>query len=392
MFSGVSGPSFIFWPVGCGDSTTIVVSESEIIQVDINDKLMADEEGNEHVPIVDELVAKLPLRNGKPYLSCFVLTHPDQDHCRGFAELLERVTIGEIWHTPRIFWEYEDENELCDDALAFSQEAHRRAERSIEVGGDPGSGHRVRIIGYSELFEPGKRYEGFPKHEFYTRPGSSVVTIDGVDVKNRFHAFIHAPFKSGLADARNETSLAMQVTIGPGQPIRALFLGDLSYPTLMQIFEETHRHQNERMLQWNVLLAPHHCSKKAMYERCADGDVLQQDIMAELKACQLNPGYIVASSNEFPGLNYTGDLPPHRKARNRYEEICNTGFVCTGEVSTPEHVRPIIFTATSQGLRLAGENYELSESAESALALAIAKARGSNVPPSAKVGFGAHEV
>ena len=83
MFADVSGPSFIFWPVGCGDTTTIVVSETEVVQIDINDKLMADEEGNEHIPIVDELVATLPKRNGKPYLSWFVLTHPDLDHCRG---------------------------------------------------------------------------------------------------------------------------------------------------------------------------------------------------------------------------------------------------------------------------------------------------------------------
>ncbi len=391
MFADVSGPSFIFWPVGCGDTTTIVVSETEVVQIDINDKLMADEEGNEHIPIVDELVATLPKRNGKPYLSCFVLTHPDLDHCRGFKDLLKRVTIGEIWHTPRIFREYEDTYDLSADALAFRKEAHRRAERSIEAGGDPGSGHRVRIIGYaSELFEPGERYFGFPEQQFYTRPGNRVVTLDGANVADRFHAFIHAPFKGGLADERNETSLAMQVVIGPGNPIRGLFLGDLSYPTLMQIFEETHRHGNDGMLQWNVLLAPHHCSKKVMYERDGSGkDVLQQDVLDEFSACQLDIGYIVASSNEFPHSNASGDNPPHRKARNRYEEIVNTEFVCTGEFSTPEHARPIIFTATAEGMVLAGEDYVMSESAENTLAAAIAAAQGNNDPPATKVGFGA---
>jgi len=228
MFAGVSGPSFIFWPVGTGDSTTILISESEIMQVDLNDKLMADEEGNEHIPIVDELVAKLPEVNGRPYLSCFVLTHPDLDHCRGFADLLDRVDIGEIWHTPRIFREYEDTYELSTDAQAFRAEAHRRAEKSIEASGDPGSGDRVRIIGYaSELFEYGKRYYGFPEDEFYTRPGNSIFTLDGNDVSGRFEAFIHAPFKESLADARNETSLAMQVTIGTGTQMRGQGLSPL---------------------------------------------------------------------------------------------------------------------------------------------------------------------
>lgn len=346
---------------------------------------MADEEGNEHIPIVDELVARLPQRNGKPYLSCFILTHPDLDHCRGFGDLLKQVTIGEIWHTPRIFREYEDACELSDDALAFRKEAHRRAKSSIDAGGDPGAGNRVRIIGYtSELFEPGERYEGFPQDDFYTRPGNAIELLDGREVGDRFSAFIHAPFKQSLADARNETSLAMQVTVGPEHPVRGLFLGDLSYPSVMQVFEETHAHSNDDRLQWNVLLAPHHCSKKVMYE---DG-VFKQDLMDKFGASQLSPGFVIASSNEFKNANSPGDNPPHRVARNRYEEIVGDEFLCTGEVSTPEWVRPIVVTATSGGVVLAGGDYQMSESAESALAAAIASAEGRNVPPQTKVGFG----
>lgn len=386
MFGNTSGPSFIFWPVGCGDSTSVVISDEEVMQIDLNDKNMADEEGNEHIPIVDELVAKLPQRDGKPYLSCFVLTHPDLDHCRGFKDLLGRVTIGEIWHTPRIFREYEDECDLSPDAVAFREEAHRRAKRCIEVGGDPGAGDRVRIIGYAgELFEPGERYFGFPQDQFYTRPGNTITALDGLDVGDRFEAFIHAPFKDSLADARNETSLAMQVVIGPGNPIFGMFLGDLSYPSLMQIFEETHAHGNDDKLKWNVLLAPHHCSKKVMYE---DG-AYRQEVMDEFDASQLSPGYIVASSNEFKYANSPGDNPPHRVARNRYEEIVNDGFFCTGEVSTPEHVRPIIFSATPEGLVLGGDDYVISESAGETLLAAIAAKEGTNTPPVAKVGFGA---
>lgn len=386
MFADVKGPSFIFWPVGTGDTTTIVVSETEVVLVDINDKQMADEEGNEHIPIVDELVARLPQKDGKPYLSCFILTHPDQDHCRGFADLMDRVTIGEIWHTPRIFREYEDEKELCDDAVAFRKEAHRRAERSIEAGGDPGPGDRVRLVGYHELFEPGERYEGFPESEFYTRPGQEVTTLDGVDVSDRFHVFVHAPFKDGLADERNETSLAMRVTVGtPGNVMKGLFLGDLSYPTVMQVFEQTHTHDNESMLEWNVLLAPHHCSKKVMYEN----DELQDDVMQEFADCQLSPGYIVASSNKFPSSNSPGDNPPHRRARNRYEEIVNDDFLCTGEVSTPERLQPVVFSVADNGIELIIDGYHMSEEAESTLAAAIAKARGEAAPPVTKVGFGA---
>ena len=386
MFAGVNGPSFVFWPVGCGDTTTIVVSKDEVVQIDINDKVMAAEKSNEHIPIVDELVEKLPKRGGKPYLSVFALTHPDLDHCRGFKDLLNRVTIGEIWHTPRVFREHA--GDLSDDAKAFRNEARRRAGLMIAARGDAGAGNRVRIIGYSNLLQPGERYFGFPM-DFYTRPGQAITHLDGVEAGNRFHAFVHAPFKEGQADERNETSLAMQVTIGNSQQVmRGLLLGDISYPVLMQIFQQTHWHHNDDMLKWNVLLSPHHCSKKAMYEN----DALQQDVLDEFKACQLDVGYIVASSDEFPPSNSAGDNPPHRKARNRYEEIVNTAFVCTGEFSTPQLVRPIIFTLTAQGIHMGGANYAISESARHTLDAAIAAARGSSAPPTAKVGFGSDEV
>ena len=283
MFADVKGPSFIFWPVGCGDSTTIVISDTEVMQIDLNDKVMAEDDDNQHIPLVDELVAKLPQRDGKPYLACFVLTHPDQDHCRGFEDLLKRVVIGEIWHSPHIFREYEDEKVLCADAEVFRKEARRRSTKTIQVGGDPGAGNRVRVIGYSSLFEPGERYHNLPE-EFRTRPGSSITILDGADVSDRFHAFIHGPFKEGEADARNETSVTMRMIIGSADyPMKGLFLGDISYPTLMQTFEQTHAHNNDLMLEWNVLLAPHHCSKKVMYE----GDELKQDALDELEKPQL---------------------------------------------------------------------------------------------------------
>jgi len=384
MFADVEGPSFIFWPVGCGDSTTVVISETEALQIDLNDKVMASDDDNEHIPIVDELVAKLPKRDGKPYLSCFVLTHPDQDHCRGFADLLKRVVIGELWHSPHIFREFEDQETLCDDAIAFRKEAHRRAEKTKKANGDPGAGDRVRVIGYSSLFQPGERYHGFPD-QFRTRPGDEVVNLDGANVADRFHAFIHGPFKEGEADARNETSVAMRIVVGSAQhPMYGLFLGDVSYPTLMQIFEQTHAHDNDGMLAWNVLLAPHHCSKKVMYE----DDVLRQDAMDELNNPQLENGYVVASSSEFPASNSSGDNPPHIKARRRYEEIVNTGFLCTCEHSTAENPRPIIFTTNGNGITLITGEYEISEAARASLASAVAAARGRPAPPSAKVGFG----
>lgn len=386
MFADVKGPSFIFWPVGCGDSTTVVISDNEVLQIDLNDTAIAEAKDNEKIPLVDELVAKLPRKDGKPYLSCFVLTHPDEDHCRGFADLLKRVTIGELWHTPRVFREYHKDQ--CDDAKAFRKEAKRRVAATIKAQGDPGSGHRVRVVGYDDLLKEDD-YKGFPLASF-TTPGQSVTTLDGADVGDRFAAFVHAPFRNDPADDRNETSLAMQVLIGSSKSaMSGLFFGDLAYPTLRKVFDETKNHNNLPRLNWNVLLAPHHCSKSAMYEKDADNnDVLKQDILDDLAAGQLSPGFVVASSVTIPGSNTSGDNPPHAKAKNRYSEIVNDDFICTGEYSTTKNLRPVIYTVTDGGITQIDKDYTLAETTKEDLAKAIAAARGSSAPPAGKVGFG----
>jgi hypothetical protein len=386
MFGGLTYRSFIFWPVGCGDSTTVVISDAVVMQIDLNDGAIAEEHDNERIPVVDELVAKLPRRNDRPYLACLVITHPDLDHVKGFRDLLNRVEIGELWHTPRIFREYH--RDLSDDAKAFRREAKRRVAATIKAGGDPGSGNRVRVIGYDPLLQEDD-YRGFPLL-FFIHPGSPITMVNGHDMSANFSAFVHAPFKDDSAGARNETSLALQIALIDGaRAMRGLFLGDLSYPSLRRVYDESRRHGNEVRLVWNALLAPHHCSKKAMYEKNESGeDVLRQDILDDFDSTQAQNAFIIASSPPIPGTNTSGDNPPHAKAKNRYEEIVSGHFLCTGEYSTPKNLRPIILSSTPNGVLLASASYQLSETARAGLAAAVARARGDSAPPAAKVGFG----
>ena len=127
-----------------------------------------------------------------------------------------------------------------------------------------------------------------------------------------------------------------------------------------------------------------------MYEKDDQGrDVLKQDILNDFEGAQSPGGFIIASSTEIPGSNVSGDNPPHAKAKARYEEIVSGQFLCTGEYSTSENMRPIIISNTPQGVVMASGPFDLSEEARANLAAAIASARGSSAPPTAKVGFGA---
>ncbi len=374
-----------FWPIGTGDSTTFVVRESEIVfQVDLRHSQKSEDEDTDCAPIIDYLVEHLPKRDGKPYLSTFAITHPDKDHIQGFEDLLKRVTVGELWFTPRIFREHDDDPEgLGEDAQAFRKEAHRRVKAAIEAQGDPGAGNRVRLIGYDDLLTEDK-YQGFPM-EFFTVPGEFVESLDGEGLVGEFRAFIHGPFKPDeMVGDRNDTSLAMQVILGSNPHAGGvLMFGDHKYPTIRKIFDVSRANKRLENLNWQVLLAPHHCSKKVMYQDEDGTEVFKKDIMDEFEASQIGAGYIISSSNPIPGSNKSGDNPPHAKAKSRYQEIAVGGFLCTHDDGG--HAMPLCFSVVDEDI-----DYDEQGSKEfkDSLAAAISQARGSAETPTTKVGFG----
>jgi hypothetical protein len=377
-----------FWPVGTGDSTTFVVRPNEIVfQVDLRHSQKSEDEKTDCAPIIDYLEEHLPKLNGRPYLSAFAITHPDKDHIQGFKELLERVTVGELWFSPRIFREHDDDpDSLGDDAKAFRDEAHRRVTATVKAGGDPGEGNRVRLVGWDDLLSE-EHYQRFPL-KFFSVPGDVVESLDGYDLTGEFRAFIHGPFKQGSEEDvgdRNDTSLAMQVVLGDNPSAGGVLLfGDHKYPVIRKILDITKLKGNKANLQWQVLLAPHHCSKSVMYQDEDGKEVRKQDILNDLEAFQVGSGYVVASANSIPTSNKDGDNPPHAKAKARYQEIAIGGFLCTHDDGG--HAEPLKFSVNGSDMEYVQANK--SESGKSALATAVNAARGSNATPSTKVGFG----
>lgn len=386
---------FVFWPVGTGDSTTIVVDEETVMQVDLHHLGESDDDDSKRVPIIDELERLLPERDGEPYLAVFALTHPDQDHCRGFADVLERIQVGELWFTPRVFREYK--TDLCDDAIAFQDEANRRVSKTISQGGDVASGDRVRIIGYDDLLQE-DNYSGFPESRL-TIPGNSVEELDGRDVSGLFRGFIHAPFKDDSTGDRNDTSLAIQVGLSSGGGLgRALMLGDLCYPTVRKIFTRS----DDDDLEWNVMLAAHHCSKSVMYWSDEENgeEELKRDLLDDMDDASGSPGYVVASSDPVPATDEEGANPPHAKAKRRYEEIVANDFLCTQEHPSEEDPQPIVFEVDEDGLHVAEKDDGPDEDGGDdddrdgtddgkSLGAAVAAARKGEKPPTERVGFGA---
>jgi len=377
--------SVLFWPVGTGDSTSFVVIEDKVIfQVDLRHTAKSEDEQTDSTPIINYLEENLPKVNSRPYLSTFALTHPDKDHIQGFEELLERVDIGELWFTPRVF--REQTNDLCDDAVAFQEEAQRRVAETIKANGDPGSRNRVRLIGYDTLLGEDE-FNGFPL-EFFSVPGSIVTKLNGEDLEGFFRAFIHAPFKQDdeVGD-RNDTSLVLQVVLGTDPTVGGVLLfGDHKYPTIRKIIDVSQKNENEENLNWEVMLASHHCSKSVMYQDEEGKTVLKQDILDDFERLQIGDGYIVSSSESIPTSNSSGDNPPHAKAKARYEEIAKGGFLCTHDDGVDGE--PLVFIADDNGLTYKEPDGQKTAGTKSALAKGVDEARGSNETPTTKVGFG----
>ncbi|MEK7950944.1 hypothetical protein [Luteolibacter soli] len=380
---------FVFWPVCTGDSTTIVIKPGVVMQLDLHHLAKADGSDDPAWAVVDELVRLLPKKNGRPYLSLFALTHPDKDHILGFQELLKQVTIGEIWHTPRIIRDWVDDNDLCDDAEAFYQEVHRRRKAVIANPTDVKAGDRVRIIGHDDILNE-DRYKAFPT-ERTSHPGTSITIVDEVDLADCFNAFVHAPFKVDAEDTRNNTSLSLHVRLsdGDGQG-EALFFGDREYPTLKQIFEATEAHEeygNTQYLMWDVMIAPHHCSKKAMFwqEDGEDEEKFKHDIMDFFEKYRKDDAYIIASADaDFTDV--VGHNPPHGKARKKYEAIVDAGhFICTHEHPDEDNPKPVVFEVTAEGLSKRGL---AAVTGLASVVSAVASSRGTMAPPTQQVGFG----
>lgn len=354
----MSNTRITFYPVKNGDCNLIEFSDSVTMMIDCKFRHTAEEENDDYDVIGDLLKNKLTAKkHNVPYLNAFVLTHPDQDHCLGFKSKFllginpekkepskqdiedKKILIGELWYSPRVFTEHEDE--LSEDALAFKEEAERRMK--LWIDGDSSRnkpGNRIRIIGYSDVDD----LDGIPSGRI-TAAGEEICELDGSDRK-AYRFFIHAPFKQSIdGDSRNETSIVFQIRIDSGNTSDAgkvIFGGDAEWRIWEKIMNKT---SDEKYLKWNLLEAPHHCS----YTFFADSrdDDPEQSSLDFLDKRDGN-GYIVSSSKT---IKKNSDNPPCQKAKNRYiEHLANQDddyFKCT-EIEDVQ--KPIVFEIRSNGV------------------------------------------
>ena len=210
----------------------------------------------------------------------------------------------------------------------------------------------------------------------------TITTLDGVDLAGTFSVCLHAPIGSESGDGRNDRSLAFQVALenGPANG-KALFLGDLGCSAIRRIFDCG----DPRTLVWDVLLAPHHCSKSAMFvkDEQSGHERLREDILRDIATAARRPAYIVSSSRPVPASNGPGEDPPHSKAKAQYERILGSEFLCTHEHPNTQSPEPVMFEVSTSGFR----RFQPHRPSKS-LGSLLKSARGFTRPPAVPIGFG----
>lgn len=346
-----------FFQVGNGDMTLVRLADVSVttILTDINIRAAADDPDDDTPDVATALRKRLIVDSeGRPFVNVFLLSHPDQDHCRGLekhfwlgdpddypddglAQNEKRILIREIWSSPLIFRRRSKKSHiLCDDAAAFDKEARRRVEY-WKTFRSAGSGNRILIMGEDIN---GKTDD---LSSIVIKSGDTFSRIDGEDYSSFFTAHLLAPAPHSDDEkleeqlSKNESSVVMRMDIAQsmfsGSKTRFLSGGDaavLIWERMWDRFRET-----PEVLEYDLLLAPHHCSWRTLsYDSWSEkGEDAKLNEAARHALGQARDGAtIVSSSKEI--LDDDVD-PPNIRARREYKSILRDvdgWFGCTGDL------------------------------------------------------------
>lgn len=367
--------SITFFKVCNGDMTLVKLGDVDrtTLLIDINIRADADDPNGGKPDVAKHLRDRIYKDDkGRPYVDAFLLSHPDEDHCRGLQKHFylgplsdypddnkpqkeKRIIIREMWSSPIIFRRRSKSHTLCDDAQAWAKEARRRvALNKSKSFVNVGDGDRIQIMGKDIN---GKTDDLGPIRRDVDSTFSS---ISGKH-SSWFKAMLLGPFDPQCEEdeetllAKNESSVIINFTLAAdvSNPDGAKFLsgGDAE----VYIWgKQWQRHANEpEVLEYDLLQAPHHCSWHSLsYDSWSEnGEKAVVDKDAKSALSQARSGATIVASSK-PIADDDQD-PPCIRAKREYVSIVsgvNGKFLCTGEHPSKKDEDPIEFTVGHGGI------------------------------------------
>jgi hypothetical protein len=345
-----------FFPVGNGDMTLIKLRSGRTVLIDVNIRQVTGEDPPPDV--AKELKEHLSKDSeGRPFVDAFLLSHPDQDHCRGLQEHFylgdpsersrdeEKIFIRELWSSPRTFRRQSKDHTLCEDAKAFSTEGRRRVKEYR--AGNLDDGNRIRLMGHDV---DGKTDD---IAQIVVEVGSHFSAIAGeTDVD--FVAKLLGPWTQEADEddefTKNNCSVVLSFQLGAANnadACRFLTGGDAEVSVWEKLWTRA-----KADLTYDLLLAPHHCSWHSLsFESWSQSESPRVSTDGRSALSQTRAGaHVVASSNK---IEDDDNDPPCIGAKREYEDIVSKAagkFVGIGD--TPGLKRARVFDVTSYGLVL----------------------------------------
>jgi hypothetical protein len=350
----------IFYPVGCGDTSQIILANGRRILMDFHH--IADTEANNRpeINLAKQLRDELHAAD-RDYYDVVAFTHGDEDHIKGSSDVFElehadkyrgngRIKMRELWVPAAMVVEEATGGQLQSDRVLLRQEARYRLRK----------GTGVRIFSKPEMI---KEWMGSQGIDFETRKhlfidAGSLVPGFSLD-KDGVEFFVHSPFVAHTDegdDLRNSCALIFNVRfIADGTQTDYLAIGDSEHGVLEDIVRITEYHKHMDRLAWDLFNIPHHCSYLALGPE--KGETETMPVAAVIKLLkQGRPGsYLVSSSEPIDNSKsaYAQVQPPHIQARNAYErylkEVGGRKFLVTMEEPNHANPKPLIFEISGGG-------------------------------------------
>jgi hypothetical protein len=354
--------------VGNGDMTLIELESGRKILIDANIRSAADDPDDDTPDVATELRDRLSRdAQGRLYVDALLLSHPDQDHCRGFprhfhlgppgewSKTADKIFVRELWSSPMVFRRASSQHSLCDDAEAFNSEARRRVARFRETGGFVGEGDRILILGEDE----NGKTDGLTA--ILIKTDDSFSRVNGEHDYSMTTRLLAPRPKSDDQDeeelrSKNHSSTILRFSLlGGGKADAGRFLtgGDAEVAIWERLWEE--HVANADWLSYDILLAPHHCSWHSLsYDSWSEfGEDAEVSAKARKALSQTRKGaVIVASSNP---IKDDDNDPPCIRAKREYEDIAKSAagsFKCIGEYPAAKKPETMEFEIGADGPRL----------------------------------------
>lgn len=364
-----------FFPVDCGDMTLLVLGDKAgtTIMIDCNIREGADDPEDPTRDVAQDLRDRIKRdAKGRPYVDVFLISHPDEDHCRGVEKHFhlgspseysddkkpdseKRILIRELWSSPLVFRRASKNHKLSSDAKALNAEAVRRVKvnREAKFNG-VAEGNRILVLGEDE---DGKTDDLGP---ILVKIDQTFSSVNG-KASTVFKALLLGPLP--IAEdkeeeetlSKNDSSVILNIELADTELrkcVRNFLTGGDAEVAIWERLWDKHKNATKRVA-YDILQTPHHCSWHSLsydsWSETKGKGVVSKTAKSALSQIR-NNGVIVASST---AIKDDDNDPPCIGAKREYLKIIENvdgSFYCTGEYPQESTPAPLEFSVTETGL------------------------------------------